>query len=116
MTDDTSLKERMEQQMELDESRFLVEFHQSVEQRREKAWHDRHIKKKAFKVGDHVLLYASKFQKFLGKLQMHWLGSFIVTEIKDSRVLNLAQLEGIMLPRWVNNERLKPFYKSIAAP
>lgn len=61
MTDDETLKERMEELMELDESRFLVEFHQSVEQRRQKAWHDRHIKKKAFRVGDHVLLYDSKF-------------------------------------------------------
>lgn len=51
---------------ELDETRFLAEFHQSVEQRRQKAWHDRHIKKKSFEVIDQVLLYHNKFLKFPG--------------------------------------------------
>jgi len=54
--------------MELDESRFSNEFHQWVEQPRQKAWHDKHIKKKVVIVGDHVLLYDRKFEKFLGKL------------------------------------------------
>lgn len=54
--------------MELDESRFLVEFHQLVEQISHKYWHDRHIRKKSFEVGDQVLLYDKKFEKFQGKL------------------------------------------------
>jgi len=61
MIDDATLKEKMDQLMELAESRFLAEFHQLVEQRRRKTWHDKHIKKKSFKIGDHVLLYDSKF-------------------------------------------------------
>jgi len=88
--------------MELDETRFLVEFHQLVEQRRKKSWHDRYIKGKSFEVGEHVLLYDNRFQKFPGKLQMHWLDLFIVIEIKDSGAVRLAQLDGVLLHGWIN--------------
>ena len=66
-----SLQERLHELQELDEARFLAEFHQKVQKDRQKPWHDRHIKNKTFQVGGKVLLYDSKFQKFLGKLQMH---------------------------------------------
>ena len=46
-------------------------------------WHDRHIKLCTFKVNDLVLLYDSKFDKFLGKLRMHWLGSYVIKEITN---------------------------------
>jgi len=90
MISDATLKEGMDQIMELDESRFLAQFQKSVEQRRKKSWHNRHIKKKTFTVGDHALLYDNKFQKFPWKLQMHWLGPFTVVEIKYSEVINLV--------------------------
>ena len=68
MTENTTLRERLSQLMELDESRFLAEFHQSVEQRRRKSWYNRNIRKKTFKVGDQVLLYVNKFHKLPRKL------------------------------------------------
>lgn len=43
---------------------------------------------------------------------MHWLGLFIVTEIKDSRAIRLEQLDRNMLHEWVNGARLKLFHKS----
>jgi len=107
MKNNTSLKERLEELMELDESIFLTKFHQSAKQWRKKAWHDRHINKKAFMVGYHVPLYDNKFQKFLGKLEMHWLRPFIVVEIKESGAVKLAQLDEILLPGWVNGAHLK---------
>lgn len=42
---------------------------------------------------------------------MHWLGSFIVVEIKESGAMKLAQLDGIFLPGWVNGGRLEPFHQ-----
>lgn len=36
-----------------------------------------------FKVNDLVLLYDSKFAKFPGKFQMHWLGPYVIQEITD---------------------------------
>ena len=34
--------------LEIEEDRFIVGFQQQVQKAREKAWHDRHIKKKQF--------------------------------------------------------------------
>jgi hypothetical protein len=44
---------------ELEETRILENFHQSVEKARKKSWHDRHIKTKVFAQGDKFLLYDS---------------------------------------------------------
>lgn len=53
-------------------------------------------------VGGHVLLYDRKFFNFMRKLQMHWLGPFIVAEVKESRAFKLSQLDGVLFPGWVN--------------
>jgi hypothetical protein len=48
--DDTGVvHERLAQLVELEEDRFIAGFHHQVQKEREKAYHDRHIKKKAFK-------------------------------------------------------------------
>jgi hypothetical protein len=67
--------------MELEEAKFLEYFHQTMEKDRKKAWHDMNINTKKFVQGDQVMLYDSKYQKHSRKLQMHWLGPFIVSEI-----------------------------------
>ena len=67
MTDEDIVNERLLQLVGLEEDRFIAGFHQQVQKEREKAWHDRHIKRKSFKEGDLVLLYDSKFAKFPGK-------------------------------------------------
>jgi hypothetical protein len=99
MTDDESIAERVAELMEVEEAIFLADFHQTVEKARQKSWHDRHIKTKTFSQGDQVFLYDSKYQKHPGKLQMHWLGPFIVVEIWESGVVRLVQLDGIIHPR-----------------
>ena len=73
--------------MELEEDRFLAGFHQQVQKEREKAWHDRHIKLCTFNMDDLVPLYNSKFTKFLGKFQMHWLRPYFVKEITNGGVV-----------------------------
>ena len=108
MTDNASLQKHLKEVMELDEARFLAEFHQFVVQRRQKAWHDKHIKKKSFTFRGQVLLYENKFQKFPSKLQMHCLSMFIVAEMRESGVVKLAQLDGILILGWVNGAHLKP--------
>ena len=81
MTDVETVNERLLHLLGLEEDRFIAGFHQQVQKAREKAWHDRHIKNKSFKVGDLVLLYDSKFVKFLGKFSMHWLGPYEVKHV-----------------------------------
>jgi len=62
-----------------------------------------------FAQGDQGLLYDKKYQKHLGKLQMHYLGPFIIVEIHEFKVFRLTQLNGIIYPIWVSDARLKPY-------
>ena len=78
MDDPAVLNERLAKILELEEDRFIAGFQQQVQKAREKSWHDRHIKKKQFHNGDLVLLYDSKFMKFLGKFKTNWKGPYIV--------------------------------------
>ena len=48
MDDPDMMKERLAKILELEEDRFIAGFQQQVQKAREKAWHDRHIKKKQF--------------------------------------------------------------------
>ena len=74
MAKEDTLNERLFHFLGLEEHHFILVFSQQVQKAREKARHDRHIKSKAFKEGDLVLLYDNKFVKFPGKFHMHWLG------------------------------------------
>ena len=94
---------------EIEDTKFLADFHQSVEKARKKYWHDRHTKTKVFAQGNKVLLYDSRYQKHPGKLCMHWLGPFIVAKIRPSGAVRHMQLDGMLQPRWVNGAHLKPY-------
>jgi hypothetical protein len=70
--DDTDIvQERLAQLVELEEDKFIAGFHQQVQKEREKAYHERHIKKKEFRQGDIVLIYDSKFRKHPRKFRIH---------------------------------------------
>ena len=56
-----------------------------------------------------MLLYDSKFMKHLGKLQMHWLGPYLVHSITSGGAVQLQQLDGVVLLKLVNGSRLKPY-------
>ena len=114
MTNRGALEERLTQLEELEEKSFLVGFHQKVQKKRKKAWHDRHIKLHTFKVNDLVLLYDSKFDKFPGKFKMHWLGPYVIKEIADGDVVQLVKLNGEPFPRKVNGSHLKPYTRGLA--
>jgi hypothetical protein len=77
------VKEILNQLMEMEEDRILARFHQEVQKASDKAWHDRHIKRKSFKEGDLVLLYENKFFQHPGKFKMHWLGPYEVSQMGD---------------------------------
>jgi hypothetical protein len=94
MDDTDAVRERFTQLVELEEERFIVGFHQQVQKEREKAYHDRHIKKKAFKQGDLVLVYDNKFIKHPGKFRMHWLKPYEVTYVTEGGVAQLKTLKG----------------------
>ena len=56
-----------------------------------------------------MLLYDNKFVKHLGKLQMHWLGAYVINFIIDGGVVQLKQLDDAMLPKLVNGNQIKPY-------
>ena len=107
MTDIATVEERLAQLLTLEEDRFIAGFHQTVQKAREKAWHDRHIKNKTFQIGDLVLLYDSKFLKFPGKFKTHWLGPYQIQKVTEGGAVQLSQLNGELLPTWINGSRLK---------
>ena len=76
--------------MELNEARFRVEYHATLEKGRNKAWNDRHIKKTQFFIGNNVIFYDSKLLNHPRKLHMHSLGPFFNVEIRDSIFVNLT--------------------------
>jgi hypothetical protein len=78
----------------MEEDMILVGFHQEVQKARDKAWHDKHIKRKTFKAGDLVLMYDNKSIQHLGKLRMHWLGPYEVKTVTDGGVVQLKDLGG----------------------
>jgi hypothetical protein len=81
-----------------------------VQKEREKAYHYRHIKKKAFKQGDLVLVYDSKFMKHIGKFRTHWLGPFEVVYVTEGGAAQLKTLNGERKEGLVNGSQLKLYY------
>jgi transposase InsO family protein len=80
--DDThTVHERLAQLVELEEDRFIAGFQEQLQKEHEKAYHDRHIKKKALKQGDLVMMYDSKFTKNPGKFRTHWLGPYEIAYV-----------------------------------
>ena len=114
MVDCETMEELLMQLLELEEDEFLAGFHQQVQKEREKAWHDRHIKLCTFNINDSVLLYDSKFDKFQGKLKMHWLGPYVVKEVIDRGAVQLVKLNGEPFPGKVNGNHLKPYTSDMA--
>jgi hypothetical protein len=110
MDDIGAVRERLAQLVELEEDRFIVGFHQQVQKEREKAYHDKHIKKKVFKKGDLVLVYDSKSMKHPGKFRMHCLGPYEISYVTEGGAAQLKTLNGEWKEGLVNGSQLKLYY------
>ena len=53
-------------------------------------------------------IYDNKLTKHPGKLQMHWLGLYVINSITVGGVVQLQQLHGVMFPKPVNGSRINP--------
>ena len=114
MMDHEALEERLAQVDEIEEEIFLARFHQQVQKQCKSAWHHRHIKLCSFKVNGLVLIYDTKFDKFLQKFRMHWLGPYVIKEIINGQAVQLVKLNGEPFPGKVNGSHLKPYIDSQA--
>ncbi|KAL5583011.1 hypothetical protein UlMin_015453 [Ulmus minor] len=76
---------------------------------RTKAWHDKHILKREFQVGQKVLLYNSRLRLFPGKLRSRWSGPFIVSRVFPYGAIEVThETKGTFK---VNGQRLKPYFE-----
>ena len=62
-------EKRLLQLSELDEFRNEAYENARIYKEKTKAWHDNHIARKEFEVGQQVLLFNSRLKLFLGKLK-----------------------------------------------
>ena len=101
---------RLKALCELEEHRLASIMHLELEQRRRKAFVDRHRKgnEKMFGTGKPVLVFQTRMGKMPGKLRFRWTGPYWITrEFNGS--YQLGTLAGEVLGKWVNGFRLKPY-------
>ena len=89
-------EKRLLQLNELDEIRFQAYKNAKLFKEQTKKWHDSHILKKVFKVGDFVLLFNSRLRLFSEKLKSRWSGPFQVVHVFPQRALGLMNTPGAM--------------------
>jgi hypothetical protein len=75
-----------------------------------KAFHDKMISRKEFKIGRKVLLYHSRLHLFRGKLCSRWIGRFVVTNVFPHGAVEIQSLATSKVFK-VNGHRLKIFYE-----
>ncbi|XP_022841909.1 uncharacterized protein LOC111365593 [Olea europaea var. sylvestris] len=66
---------------ELDELKMEAYENSKIYKERTKKWHDMHIQRRDFKVGQKVLLYNSRLKLFSGKLRSRWSGPYTITQV-----------------------------------
>jgi hypothetical protein len=69
-----------------------------------------HIKRKAFKQEDLVLVYDTKFMKHPRKFHTHWLGPYEVSYVTEGGVAQLKTLNGEWKEVLVNGNWFKLYY------
>ena len=105
----TAREKRMLQLDELDEIRRDSYENARIYKERAKAWHDKHILRREFKVGQKALLYNSRLKLFPGKLKSRWSGPFIVKKIYPNGAVVIQEKGEDHLT--VNGQRLKHYYE-----
>ena len=84
-----AIEKRLLQLNKLEEFRLNSYENAKIYKERTKRWHDKHIIKKEFKEGDHVLLFNSRLKLFSGKLKSRWSGPFIVKKVYPHGVVEV---------------------------
>ncbi|CAN6455568.1 unnamed protein product [Victoria cruziana] len=98
---------------ELEELRNDAYESSRIAKERMKAFHDKHIGKKAFELGQKVWIYSLRLHLFSGKLKSRWEGPTIVQEVYPSRAVRVS----IGRNRFtVNGQRLKPYFDGATDP
>ena len=76
-----------------------------------KTYYDSKMKAKTITTNDLVLLYDSRFQKFLGKFKLHWMGPYEVKMDHDNGSFELVDFESTPLLTRINGYRFEKYHK-----
>ncbi|KAG7599425.1 Integrase catalytic core [Arabidopsis suecica] len=99
---------------ELEEIRLEAYESSKVYKERTKAFHDKKITPKDFKVGDQVLLFNSRLKLFPGKLKSRWSGPFTIKEVLPFGTVSLFAKDGSEFR--VNGQRVKKYLADSIIP
>ncbi|XP_073121881.1 uncharacterized protein [Henckelia pumila] len=91
----------------LDEFRNEAYENAKIYKEKTKKWHDKQIVRREFELGQHVLLFNSRFKLFSGKMKSHWSGPFIVEQVFPHDAIELRCLDGRTFK--VNGQRVKHY-------
>ncbi|CAN6465286.1 unnamed protein product [Victoria cruziana] len=78
-----------------------------------KAFHDKHIRNKAFEPGQKVWIYSSRLYLFPGKLKSRWEGPAIVQNVYPSGAVRVKMGREKFM---VNGQRVKPYFDGATEP
>ncbi|XP_022867583.1 uncharacterized protein LOC111387274 [Olea europaea var. sylvestris] len=93
---------------ELDELRMEAYENSKIYKEHTKEWHDMHIQRRDFKVGQKVLLYNSRLKLFPGKLRLRWSGPYTITQVFPHGAVEITHdSKGTFK---VNGQRLKYYW------
>ena len=102
---------RLQQLLELGEIRVHSMTILEREQRRRKAFVDRHrrIREKDFTIGGPVLVFQTRMGQMPGKLRFRWTGPYWIVDAENG-TFTLGTLAGEIMRQKVNGFRLKPYF------
>ncbi|XP_038877765.1 uncharacterized protein LOC120069989 [Benincasa hispida] len=106
----TAQEARTLQLLELDEWRLQAYKYAKIYKERTKCWHDQHIRKKNFEIGQKVLLFNYRLRLFLGKLKSSWSGPFIIKEVYLHGAVELVSEDRANAFK-VNGQHIKSYYR-----
>ena len=82
-----------------------------AQKRRQKKFHDAHVKNKEFKIGDLVLVYTLK--QHASKLKKRGNKPYIIHDISRSGAVRLATLDGEQMLNWMSGCRIKKYHEAL---
>jgi hypothetical protein len=80
-----------------------------VAQKHQKNYYDSKLEPKVLKENDLILLYDSRFSKFLGKFKMHWFGPYRILKSYPNGSMELQDFARVVHSTRYNGHRLKPY-------
>ncbi|GKB66594.1 hypothetical protein Tco_0928006, partial [Tanacetum coccineum] len=91
---DNAGNSRKLQLSELDEIRRAAYGSSQIYKEKTKAFHDRHITKKSFLVGQKVWLFNARLKLFPRKLRSKWTGPYVVTQVSPHGAIEIKNMVG----------------------